>query len=130
MRDLENARLLLQIARKDIDALGGMQCREVFADEIFGFHAQQAVEKSLKAWLAALDREYPLSHNIARLLALLEEEGEDVDACWRLVELNAFAVEFRYGVVNGVDAALDRAGTLADVKSLFERVAALLADLA
>ena len=24
----------------------------VFADEIFGFHAQQAIEKSLKAWLA------------------------------------------------------------------------------
>jgi HEPN domain-containing protein len=27
----------------------------LFADEIFGFHTQQAVEKALKAWLSARD---------------------------------------------------------------------------
>ena len=47
-RDREHARALLEMARKDARALSGMQDREVFADEIFGFHAQQAVGKALK----------------------------------------------------------------------------------
>ena len=36
----------------------------VFADEIFGFHVQQATEKLLKAWLASLGEAYPLSHDL------------------------------------------------------------------
>jgi HEPN domain-containing protein len=32
---------------------------EVFADEIFGFHVQQAAEKLFKAWIALLGEEYP-----------------------------------------------------------------------
>ena len=39
---------LLTVARKDFDALRGMENNDLFADEIFGFHAQQAVEKTLK----------------------------------------------------------------------------------
>jgi hypothetical protein len=41
----EYARNLLIMARKDFDALRGMIDNPLFADEIFGFHAQQAVEK-------------------------------------------------------------------------------------
>lgn len=37
---------------KDLRALQGMSDPDVFADEVFGFHAQQAAEKALKAWLA------------------------------------------------------------------------------
>ena len=32
---------------------------DIFADEIFGFHAQQAAEKLLKAWLALLGEVTP-----------------------------------------------------------------------
>ena len=46
----------------------------VFADEIVGFHVQQAAEKFLKAWLVLWSEPYPLTHNLARLLTLLQEK--------------------------------------------------------
>lgn len=56
--------LLLTMARKDLKALSGMTDADIFAEEIFGFHAQQAIEKALKAWLTWLDVEYPRTHMI------------------------------------------------------------------
>jgi HEPN domain-containing protein len=73
MSEFEYAQSLLAMAQKDLDALQGMTDAQTFADEIFGFHVQQAVEKLLKAWLNALDSEYPFSHDISVLLMLLEE---------------------------------------------------------
>ena len=51
MSDLDHARLMLNMAGKDLKALQGMMDVNTFASEIFGFHAQQAVEKALKACL-------------------------------------------------------------------------------
>lgn len=45
MSDLKQARALLEAAERDYSALRGMGDTTVFADEIFGFHAEQAVEK-------------------------------------------------------------------------------------
>jgi hypothetical protein len=56
----DHAQDLLLLAGKDFDALRGMLGNPLFADEIFGFHAQQAIEKSLKAWLAARSAEHPV----------------------------------------------------------------------
>lgn len=52
MGALEHARGLLVMARKDFDALRGMIDNPLFADEIFGFHAQQAIEMSHQNCLA------------------------------------------------------------------------------
>jgi HEPN domain-containing protein len=49
MSDLDHARLMLNMAGKDLKALQNMLDMNAFANEIFGFHAQQAVEKALKA---------------------------------------------------------------------------------
>ena len=68
MSDLKQARVLLEAAERDASALGGMGDAAVFADEIFGFHVQQAAEKLVKAWLASLGEIYPLSHDLAALL--------------------------------------------------------------
>jgi HEPN domain-containing protein len=39
-----------------------MQGNDLFADEIFGFHVQQAVEKTLKALLCTCaDADYPMT---------------------------------------------------------------------
>jgi len=44
MSDLDHAQQMLAIARRDLKALGGMLDADVFAYEIFGFHAQQTAE--------------------------------------------------------------------------------------
>ncbi len=96
MRDLRHARSILDMALKDFKALAGMMDREVFADEIFGFHVQQSVEKAPKAWLACLGIQYHLTHDLSVLLTSLTNAGEEVEHYWDLVEFNAFAVQFRY----------------------------------
>ena len=52
MAPSDEAHQMLAAATKDWRALAGMADPDVFADEIFGFHAQQAAEKALKAWLS------------------------------------------------------------------------------
>jgi hypothetical protein len=55
MSDLDHARELIEMSRGDLNALRGMlqldesQGKIYFSDEVFGFHAQQAAEKCLKA---------------------------------------------------------------------------------
>lgn len=65
MSDTRQARELAKAAERDISALHGMGNAAVFSDEIFGFHAQQAVEKLFKAWLALLGDSYPRIHDLA-----------------------------------------------------------------
>lgn len=96
MIDLDQAQSLLSMARKDLLALEGMKDTDVFADEIFGFHAQQAAEKAMKAWLALLGDEYPFTHDLSNLLDRLTLRGQDVAAHLDLVEYTPFAVQFRY----------------------------------
>ena len=66
MSDLKCARILVEAADKDVAALH-LWATAAFADEIF-LHAQQAAEKSFKAWLALLGETYPLTHDLQRLL--------------------------------------------------------------
>lgn len=122
----DHAREMLTLAGHDLRALRGMDDSAVFADQIFGFHAQQAIEKTLKAWIASLGIEYPLVHNIARLLAILEENGCEVGAFWDLTEFTAYAVAFRYELEHSDDAPLDRIRTRDRVAELHEHVAGLL----
>lgn len=122
MTDREHARDLLEVAARDLRALEGMTDEQMFADEIFGFHAQQAVEKALKAWIAAVGGEYPYSHDISALLTTLEELQQAVDDLWELVELNAFAVQLRYGMLTSPEERLDRPVTTETVRDLVHRV--------
>ncbi len=46
-------------------------------DAIFGFHAQQAVEKALKAWLNVLGHEHPFTHDLSHLLSELDGLGHE-----------------------------------------------------
>jgi HEPN domain-containing protein len=61
------------------------------------FHAQQAVEKMLKARLSSMKRDIPRTHDLTQLLdALLD--AEPLWEAWSpaLDELVSYAVEFRY----------------------------------
>lgn len=128
MNDLEHARLLLAMARKELKALEGMQDREVFADEIFGFHIQQAAEKALKSWLSALGRTYPKTHNLRLLLNLLVEGGADAEPFWSLIEYNAFAVQIRYEGLDLSEEPLDRELALQRAREVIGRVEKLLTE--
>jgi len=122
MNEIEHAESLLGMAKKDLNALRGMTDSTLFADEIFGFHVQQAIEKSLKAWIAALGNEYPFHHNIAELLAALEKSGQDCKSYWDLVEYNAFAVGLRYEALDLEASPLNRESAAEKAHKLFNHV--------
>ena len=63
------------------------------------FHAQQAVEKSLKAVLALHEIEYPRRHDVGELLELVKPLTPDVaQYAERIINLAPYAVEIRYEV--------------------------------
>jgi HEPN domain-containing protein len=95
-------------------------------DELFGFHAQQACEKALKAWLAFLGVEYPRTHDIAVLLAVLHNTGVDVDRYRSLEGQTAFAVQYRYEAFSVTQSILDRHDVLEGVSELLTAVEELV----
>ena len=61
------------------------------------FEAQQAAEKGIKAVLVLRGIDVPKTHEIARLLDLLEQSGLKVpDEIWKAHALTDYAVEARY----------------------------------
>ena len=122
----EEARHLLMAAQRDFRALQGMLDADIFVDEIFGFHAQQAAEKTLKAWLALLDVQYPKSHDLSLLLTLLETNGQDVTPHQDLVDLNPYAVQYRYEAFEDSGPALDRLAFIERVRAVIESVDSLI----
>jgi HEPN domain-containing protein len=129
MATLDHAHSLLRLARRDFDALVGMQASALFADAIYGFHAQQAVEKALKAWLTSRRRSYPFTDDLAGLLMRLEGAGVDVERFWPLERFSVYGILARYEEGDpDADTPLDRPAIVAEVAALLEHVAGLLDD--
>ena len=94
---------------------------------IFGFHAQQAVEKALKAWLSLLDVAYPRIHLLHELFNLLEDHGAMTAGRFRqLQDLTPFAVQFRYEELPILDANLDRGEIIRQVRDLLTHMEILI----
>jgi HEPN domain-containing protein len=129
MKDFDHARLVFKMAQKDFKALSGMIDTNVFADEIFGFHAQQVVEKLLKTWLSLLEIEYPRIHDLEELFGILEENGQDVSSSFRsLIELTDFAVIFRYEAYEDQGSPLERLKIIEKISALLNHVEKILKD--
>lgn len=122
MSDTKCARMLLEAARRDIEALRVMRGSDGLPDEVYGFHVQQAAEKLLKAWIALLGASYPLTHSIETLLQLLADRGVGTGPFRDLIAFTPYAVEFRYAGVGPDAQPIDRAGALERVEALLERV--------
>lgn len=61
------------------------------------FDAQQAVEKSLKAFLISLDQQFPRTHSIAMLLELIAKTGIEIPkAIEKAIDITEYGVKFRY----------------------------------
>jgi HEPN domain-containing protein len=122
MSDPKQARVLLAAASRDLKALTGMMDSEIFADEIFGFHVQQAAEKSMKAWLACLGEEFPYTHDLGLLLQKLEDKGCEVSQFWDLLDFNLFAVQLRYDALIMPDEPVDRQAAIKLTEVLYSVV--------
>lgn len=94
-RDL--ARVLARKAEGDAKAMRRLASDSEIDDEAVGFHAQQAIEKWIKAVMAFHGLEEVRIHDLGRLLELLRDTGVELppDAD-RVDELTIYAVPMRY----------------------------------
>jgi len=116
---------LLALAERDYQAARILAQAETPQMDAAGFHLQQAVEKSLKAWLALRSIDYPRTHDLNPLLGLLEDQDENIEPFWRLLELNPFAVQFRYELAGEAFPNFEQLAQLA--QQLLAHVRSLLA---
>ena len=101
------AKILLAAAKRDQQAFRALVAMPEMNDAVIGFHAHQCLEKALKASLAHLGVQYRRTHDIAELLDLLHDCGRDAPPFSDgLDELNPYAVESRYGLIE--PSRLDR----------------------
>jgi HEPN domain-containing protein len=89
MSPAEDAALLLAIVRRHLRTLR-IGLDPGYPEEDWGFTAQQAVEKLLKAWIVLSDRQ-PRVHELSDLASVAGQPLEP-----RLAALQEFAVEARY----------------------------------
>ena len=75
-RHREKAEILLKKAKQDVDLLDAVISNLNVADDIFGFHAQQAAEKYLKALLSHFQISFKHTHNLRSLMELLAKAGQ------------------------------------------------------
>ncbi|MCP9814959.1 MULTISPECIES: HEPN domain-containing protein [Synechococcus] len=96
MSPTEDALLLMRLVERHLGSLRGCLDQGTFADEDWGFLAQQTLEKLLKAFLVFRSKEPPRSHSLQRLLQELAECDQVVLLAPELLELDDFAVLARY----------------------------------
>lgn len=82
MPPAEDARLLLAIVRRHLRSLR-LTLDSAYPEEDWGFTAQQAAQKLLKAWIVLADRQPPRMHDLVDLAAVAEQE---LRSCERAVE--------------------------------------------
>ena len=95
--DADLAALLARKAGGDATAVREFAANPEISDGIIGFHAQQAIEKWLKAAMALHGIREARTHDLGRLLQILENEGVSLpENASRLDELTIYAVPLRY----------------------------------
>jgi HEPN domain-containing protein len=93
----DGAKALLARALDDEAAARALQDVDNVSDAVVGFHAQQAVEKAIKAVLVLNAVSYRFSHDVAYLIELCETAGVEIPGELEDVDrLTVFAVRLRY----------------------------------
>lgn len=128
MGKCDEAIAYLNSADKDLTAVCNMLDKDKFSLEVFGFHAQQTVEKCLKAWLSFNQMSFTKTHSIRYLLVQLEDTGENVKEYLSFIELSSFAVQYRYNSYTGLDEYFNREETILKIEQLFTHVKSLVAS--
>ena len=89
------AQAMLRVARRDLRAARLLAVDEA-EEASWGFHMQQVIEKTFKAWILSCDRRAPFTHDIAELLQVLSEQGVEISPYLRFSQFTLFAVQLRY----------------------------------
>jgi len=117
------------LARKAADDAKAMQLlapNQEISDEIIGFHAQQAVEKWLKAVLGSRGVEFEYTHDLHRLIAeVTAAVGEFPFDVPEVVALTEHPVPLRYDEILDTEA-LNRQAVVLLVEEVGEWAAAQL----
>ena len=113
----DEAARLLSLAERDLRSMGAVVEEPDFAEETYGFLAQQTVEKALKALIESQGVLYPLTHDLAKLFALVGNRGL-IEPFQDLAALFPYAVLFRYGEADDAEPF--------DRQALHDRLAAFL----
>lgn len=105
----EYARALLTKAGDDRYVLEHLAADALAPAWVLGFHAQQAVEKALKAVLALHRVEFPRTHNLSMLVELMRRQPLALPPAGdSLARLIPFGVALRYDDMPDDGPALDR----------------------
>lgn len=90
---------LLALAREDLASAEALDRAERVSDAPVGFHAQQAVEKSLKAAIASRNQDFPFNHDLGLLMQLCQDAGLKLPAGLADADrLTPYAAAVRYGL--------------------------------
>ena len=94
---LDEARQWLRYAAEDLEAAEVLMAAPSPKARQALFHAQQTVEKALKAFLISNNRKYPLTHSLNVLLDLCAEMDPALrPTAGPALRLTQFAARFRY----------------------------------
>lgn len=97
MSPREQSQMLLRKAGSDEALVEKVLEDTQIANEVVGYHCQQALEKLLKARLVDLGVNYPKTHNLQTLVELLEDQGKQLPDCLADLDiLTPFATIYRY----------------------------------
>lgn len=117
----EFASLFLRKAKIDLGAIRKMYDSGEDYDPVLGFHAQQAIEKAIKAVVALTGHGYPFSHNIAMLIDVLREAGvKDIPAIDKPGTITVYAVEYRYDSYDEESPEINRGELQIQVKKVLD----------
>jgi HEPN domain-containing protein len=116
---------LIRKADQDLYLMRSHQADLQVSDEMWGFHAQQAVEKLIKALLSHKQIRYPFSHRLRELAELAAQAGTSLPPHFDpLMDLTPYAAELRYAMLpqQETEVPLDRAHLLTLTEMLREHV--------
>ena len=121
------AKTLLRVALRDLQTALLLEAPPG-PESSWGFHIQQAIEKALKAWIIAHNRQAPYIHDISDLMRILADLGQEVTPYSELALFTVFAVQLRYDdEPNALN--LDRRAWHVRVEALVDHVAKIVSSL-
>jgi len=97
MKNNEFVRDWLKRARSNLERARVGKIKDEILYEDLCFDCQQSAEKAIKALLISINKEFPPTHSIARLLEVFSETSAEIpDDIQKAIDLTDYAVKTRY----------------------------------